>query len=51
VELTPLQNAIAKADDAEFMLNMLKKLKVDYGFRSIQMAKIDPEVFFPWSFE
>lgn len=30
---------------------MLKKLKVDYGYKSIKMANIDPHVFFPWSFE
>ena len=33
--LTPLENALRKADIVEFMTSMLKRLKVDHGFRSI----------------
>ena len=33
--LTPLENMNRKAEIAEFMLTMLKRLKVDCGFRSI----------------
>ena len=34
-ELTPIQTAIQKAEIVEFMLKMIKRLKVDNGYRSI----------------
>lgn len=35
IGLTPIQNALRKAEIVEFMLTMLKRLKVDCGYRSI----------------
>ena len=45
--LTPLENILRKADIAEFMLTMLKRLKVDHGFRSIKMANA-PFDYYSW---
>ena len=45
--LTPLENMLRKADIAEFMLTMLKRLKVDCGFRSIKMANA-PHDYYTW---
>ena len=45
--LTLLENLLRKADIAEFMLTTVKKLKVDHGFRSIQMANA-PHDYYSW---
>ena len=50
IGLTPLENMLRKADIAEFMLQMLKKLKVDCGFRSIKMANA-PYDYYSWDLE
>ena len=45
--LTPLENMLRKADIVEFMLTTLKRLKVDHGFRSVQMANA-PYDYYKW---
>ena len=50
VGLTPLQNSLRKAEIAEFMLTMLKRLKVDHGYRSIAMANA-PYDYYSWDLE
>ena len=50
VGLTPLENMLRKAEIVEFMLTTVKKLKVDYGFRSIQMANA-PWDYYKWDLE
>ena len=42
--MTKLEVLQYKTDIAEFMLDMLRKLKIDYGFRSITMANA------PWDY-
>ena len=48
--LTPLENNLRKLDIAEFMLTMLKKLKVDYALRSITMANA-PNDYYSWTLD
>ena len=48
--LTPLKNMVRKADIVEFMLTMMKRLKVDCGFRSISMANA-PFDYYKWDLE
>ena len=43
-KMTPLEQMVQKVDVAEFMLTMLKRLKVDCGFRSTKMANA------PWDY-
>lgn len=39
-----LENMLERAETVEFMLKMLKRLRVDLGLRSVQMANT------PWDF-
>ena len=50
LHITPLENMLRKAEIVEFMLDMIKKLKVDHGLRSIQMANA-PYDYYSWDLE
>ena len=45
--LSPLEDMIRRAETIEFMHSMLKRLKVDHGFRSIKMANA-PNDYYQW---
>jgi len=48
--MTVLEALEYKTDIADFMLGMIKKLKIDYGYRSITMANA-PWNYYAWSLE
>ena len=48
--LTLLENMLRKADIAEFMMRMVKRLKVDEGLMSAQMANA-PYDYYSWNLE
>ena len=50
LHISPVENMVRKAEIVEFMLTMMKKLKVDYGFRSIQMANA-PYEYYSWDLQ
>lgn len=48
--MTPEEELVDRADSVYVLMNFTKMLKVDYGLRSLQMARAPPH-YYTWTLE